>query len=135
MLRIPAICLTNTRASWTQAVCTFLELTADYWKTSTGASRTQATCSFYWTADYWKTSTGASRTQATCSFNWTADYWKTSTGASRTQATCSFTGRQITGKQAQELHVLRLLVLLLDGGLTRAQDGRKASTCLCIQTF
>jgi hypothetical protein len=93
---------------------------------------------------------------------WMADYWKTSTGASRTQATCSFTGWRITGTQAQELHVLRLLVLLWDGGLlenkhrsftysgylfflldgrllnsglTGAQDGRKAATCLFVQTF
>ncbi|KAJ7819421.1 hypothetical protein B0H14DRAFT_2600734 [Mycena olivaceomarginata] len=70
---------------------------------------------------------------------------KTSTGASRTQATCSLLDGGLLEKQAQELHILRLLVLLLDGGLlngrltgggfTGAQDGSKASTCLCVQTF
>ncbi|KAJ7796706.1 hypothetical protein B0H14DRAFT_2619618 [Mycena olivaceomarginata] len=76
---------------------------------------------------------------------WTADYWKNKHRSFTYSGYLFFTGRRITGKQAQELHVLRLLVLLLDGGLlnggltgggfTGAQDGSKASTCLCVQTF
>ncbi|KAJ7686616.1 hypothetical protein B0H14DRAFT_2654195 [Mycena olivaceomarginata] len=163
MLQIPAICLTNTRASQTQAVCTFLELAADYWKNKhrsftysgylflywTADNWKNKHMSFtysgylflYWTADYWKNKHRSFTYSGYLFLYWTADYWKNKHRSFTYSGYLFFTGRRITGKQAQELHVLRLLVLLLDGGLlnggltgggfTGAQDGSKASTCLC----
>jgi hypothetical protein len=99
----------------------------------------------YWTVDYWKNKHRSFTYSGYLFLYWTADYWTNKYRSFMYSGYLFFTGQQITGKQAQELHILRLLVLLLDGGLlnggltgggfTGAQDGSKASTCLCIQTF